>query len=341
MKTILYSIVLLLSLGFSAAAEECSAPAHIKAMADSVNKLSAADSFVITEQLASSLSTEEQHAFFALLSSENKIAFWQGRTQRLARTYDFSPEQLAFIDQLMQLEIGFRRGEIDQAEVQMHAVYLEVETAALFQPELAKQLSSIVSLKESSAPTHVKAIADSVNKLSAADSLVITEQLASSLPADDRLTFFLLLNAENQILFRQGRIQRLARTYDFSPEQLAFIKKFMQLETGFRRGEIEQDEVQTHAVYLELEMEALFQPELAQQLFFVSSFTESSLEETPQASNDKFKSMDELSLPPCNCNTRSKQKCSVCQLAAGNTCSWRHNGCGAFNWFNCNGYCLV
>ncbi len=150
MKTILYSIVISLSLGFSAAAEECSAPAHIKVMADSVNGLSFSESTVVTEQLASSLSTEEQHAFFALLSSENKIAFWQGRTQRLARTYDFSPEQLAFIDQLMQLEIGFRRGEIDQTEVQAQGIYLEIEMAALFQPELAKQLSSIVSLKESS-----------------------------------------------------------------------------------------------------------------------------------------------------------------------------------------------
>lgn len=151
MKTILYTIALVLTLSFSAvAAEECSAPAHIKAMADSVNKLSAADSLVITEQLASSLPADEQLAFFLLLNAENQILFWQGRTQRLARTYDFSPEQLAFIDQLMQLETGFRRGEIDQAELQAQGAYLEIEMATLFQPELAKQLSSVVYLYETS-----------------------------------------------------------------------------------------------------------------------------------------------------------------------------------------------
>src|SRR5690554_4099565 len=153
----------------------------------------------------------------------------------------------------------------------------------LYSIVLLLSLGFFAAAEECSAPAHIKAMADSVNKLSAADSLVITEQLGSSLPADDRLTFFLLLSAENKILFRQGRIQRLARTYDFSLGQLAFIKKFMQLETGFRRGEIDQAEVQMHAVYLELEMEALFQPELAQQLFFVSSFTEASLEKVPQA----------------------------------------------------------
>lgn len=150
MRTILYAFLLALTLSFSATAEECSAPAYIKAMADSVNRFSAADSLIITEQLASSLPADEQLAFFALLSAENKILFWQGRTERLARTYDFSPEHLAFIDQLMQLEIGFRRGEIDQAEVQAQGIYLEIEMAALFQPELAKQLSSIVYLKEPS-----------------------------------------------------------------------------------------------------------------------------------------------------------------------------------------------
>lgn len=146
---------------------------------------------------------------------------------------------------------------------------------------LALTLSFSTTAEEYSAPAHIKAMADSVNGLSAADSLVITEQLASSLAADDQLAFFLLLNAENQILFWQGRTQRLARTYDFSPEQLAFIDQLMQLEVAFRRGEIEQDELQTQGAYLELEMEALFQPELAQQLFFVSSFTEVSLEEVP------------------------------------------------------------
>lgn len=148
---------------------------------------------------------------------------------------------------------------------------------------LALTLSFSTTAEEYSAPAHIKAMADSVNGLSAADSLVITEQLASSLAADDRLTFFLLLSAENKILFRQGRIQRLARTHDFSPEQLAFIEQFMQFEIGFRRGEIDQAELQRHVVYLEPEMEALFQPELAQQLFFISSFNEVSLEEVPQA----------------------------------------------------------
>ncbi|MCO4322334.1 hypothetical protein, partial [Aliidiomarina quisquiliarum] len=153
-----------------------------------------------------------------------------------------------------------------------------------------------VAAEECSAPAHIKAMADSVNKLSAADSLVITEQLASSLPADEQLAFFLLLSAENKILFWQGRTQRLARTYDFSPEQLAFIDQLMQLEVAFRRGEIEQDELQTQGAYLELEMATLFQPELAKQLSSVVYLYETSLEEVPQASNNEFKSMYELSL---------------------------------------------
>jgi|SRR5690554_52985 len=150
MRTILYAFLLALTLSFSATAEECSAPAYIKAMADSVNRFSAADSLIITEQLASSLPADEQLAFFALLSAENKILFWQGRTERLARTYDFSPEQLAFIEQVRQVEISFRRGEIDQDEVQMQAVYLELEMEALFQPELAQQLFFVSYFKEAS-----------------------------------------------------------------------------------------------------------------------------------------------------------------------------------------------
>lgn len=149
MKTIFYTILLALTLSFSTAADEYSAPAHIKAMADSVNGLSAADSLVITEQLASSLAGAERGMFFDLLSAENKILFWRGRTERLARIHDFSPEQLAFLELFMQLETGFRRGEIDQDEVQAQAIYLEPEMEALFQPELVKELFLVFYFKES------------------------------------------------------------------------------------------------------------------------------------------------------------------------------------------------